>query len=59
MVVRLAADGDGGVEKIRIDIEAHPQLKMVLDTTADPTKVRRTARPQITEDDIDEIEVLA
>ena len=47
------------MEKIRIDIEAHPQLKVVLDTTADPTKVRRAARPQITEDDIDEIEVLA
>lgn len=38
------ADGDGGVEKIRIDIEAHPQLKAALDTTADPTKVRRRGR---------------
>ena len=51
------ADGDGGVEKIRIDIEAHPQLKIALDTTADPSKVRRRARPGITS--TDEIEVLA
>jgi hypothetical protein len=53
------ADGDGGVEKIRIDIEAHQHLKAALDTTADPSKVRRAARPQVTEDDVDEIEVLA
>jgi hypothetical protein len=56
------ADGDGGVEKIRIDIEAHPQLKAALDTTADPTKVRRMAQPRLSENDaadVDEIEVLA
>lgn len=58
----IFADGDGGVEKIRIDIEAHPQLKAALDTTADPTKVRRRARQQVPaegETASDEIEVLA
>jgi hypothetical protein len=54
------ADGDGGVEKIRIDIEAHPQLKAALDTTADPSKVRRRPRQQpVPEDEVDELEVLA
>jgi hypothetical protein len=56
------ADGDGGVEKIRIDIEAHPQLKAALDTTADPTKVRRRNRQALPADGEpagDELEVLA
>lgn len=34
-------DGQSGMEKIRIDISAHPELMAALNSTADPTKVRR------------------
>ncbi|MDQ5834024.1 MAG: ATP-binding protein, partial [Actinomycetota bacterium] len=39
------SDGTGGVERIRMDMSAHPQLLEALSTTADPEKARnRLAR---------------
>ena len=34
------SDGAGGVERIRMDLSAHPEVLEALDTTADPTKTR-------------------
>ena len=34
------SDGSGGVERIRMDLSAHPEVLEALDTTADPTKTR-------------------
>lgn len=33
------SDGAGGIERIRMDLSAHPRLLEALQTTADPTKV--------------------
>ena len=39
------SDGSGGIERIRMDMSAHPQLLEALGTTADPEKARnRVAR---------------
>jgi AAA-like domain len=39
------SDGTGGVERIRMDMSAHPELLEALSTTADPEKARnRVAR---------------
>ena len=37
----IFSDGDGGIEKVRIDLAGTPSLAAVLDTTADPSKARR------------------
>lgn len=34
------SDGAGGVERIRMDLSAHPEVLEALDTTADPAKTR-------------------
>jgi len=34
------SDGAGGVERIRMDLSALPEVLEALDTTADPTKTR-------------------
>ena len=40
------SDGTGGIERIRMDMSAHPELLEALSTTADPEKARnRVARP--------------
>lgn len=38
------SDGAGGVERIRMDLSAHPEVLEALDTTADPTKTRARRR---------------
>lgn len=35
----IFSDGSGGVERMRMDLSAHPHLLEALNTTADPTKV--------------------
>lgn len=41
----IFSDGTGGIERIRMDMSAHPQLLEALQTTADPDKARnRIAR---------------
>lgn len=35
----IFSDGSGGVERMRMDLSAHPYLLEALNTTADPTKV--------------------
>lgn len=41
----IFSDGTGGIERIRMDMSAHPQLLEALKTTADPDKARnRIAR---------------
>lgn len=37
----IFSDGQGGVERIRMDLGAHPHLLDALNTTADPSKVKR------------------
>lgn len=37
----IFSDGQGGVERIRMDLGAHPHLLDALNTTADPSKVTR------------------
>jgi len=39
----IFSDGAGGVERMRMDLSAHPRLLEALNTTADPTKARRHA----------------
>ena len=34
------SDGSGGIERIRMDMSAHPRLLEALSTTADPLKAR-------------------
>lgn len=36
----IFSDGTGGIERIRMDMSAHPALLEALQTTADPTKAR-------------------
>jgi hypothetical protein len=43
------SDGTGGIERIRMDLSAHPRLLEALNTTAEPAKaLNRVARPEIT-----------
>ncbi|AXG14967.1 ATP-binding protein [Intrasporangium calvum] len=43
----IFSDGAGGIERIRMDLSAHPRLLEALNTTAEPGKVRgRAQRPE-------------
>ena len=45
----IFSDGTGGIERIRMDLSAHPHLLAALDTTAQPEKARnRLARSELT-----------
>ncbi|WP_323101189.1 ATP-binding protein [Intrasporangium sp. YIM S08009] len=48
------SDGSGGIERIRMDLSAHPELLEALNTTAAPDKARnRVARASTSVDDSD------
>jgi hypothetical protein len=48
------SDGAGGIERLRMDMSAHPELLEALRTTADPEKARnRLARGRQEADDLD------
>jgi hypothetical protein len=50
----IFSDGTGGIERIRMDMSAHPRLLEALQTTADPDKARnRLARARQHEQQID------
>jgi hypothetical protein len=52
----IFSDGTGGIERIRMDMSAHPRLLEALQTTADPDKARnRLARARQHEQDIDQL----
>ncbi|WP_347354621.1 ATP-binding protein [Intrasporangium sp.] len=44
------SDGTGGIERIRLDLSAHPRLLAALDTTADPDKTGQATRHRDTEE---------
>ncbi|KGN31132.1 ATPase [Knoellia sinensis KCTC 19936] len=50
------SDGTGGVERMRMDLSAHPRLLEALNTTADPTKARNRleANGRLADGDLDE-----
>ncbi|QGN58851.1 ATP-binding protein [Nostocoides sp. HKS02] len=48
----IFSDGTGGIERIRMDLSAHPRLLEALNTTAEPAKaLNRVARAELTAQD--------
>lgn len=51
----LGGDGGrGGMEKIRVTVQHHPELFDIINTTADPTKRARFGKLRPVEEDVDE-----